>query len=304
MTRKKLSRRSARAPKLERPKLGASSPDPAPRAGGITSPFTIFDFGAAGEAGAQAHYAHARYYTYAYGARRHDVEYYVRTARSSGGPVLEYGTGNGRVAIAIARAKVPITGVDLSRSMLDDFAARLANEPPAVRARVTIEHGDMRHVRLSRRFALVIAPFNAILHLYTRSDLEAFLAGVREHLAPDARFVFDFSIPAPADLARDPERTYDAPDLVDFESGERVRYAERFEYDPLRQLLLVRTEFEPEGGTPAFTVPLTHRQYFPREMEALLHYNGFAEILYTADFTDQAADRTVDSIVVSCRART
>jgi len=290
------TRASARA--AEAPSPG----DPSPRAGALGSPFTIYDLGAAGDAGAQAHYADPRYYSHAYDARRHDVEYYVRKARSSGGPVLEYGVGNGRVALPIARAKVAVTGVDLSRPMLDDLRERLAREPPALRARVTLHHGDMRHVRLNRRFALVLAPFNAVLHLYTRSDLEAFLAGVREHLAPGARFLFDFSVPAPQDLARDPERAYAAPDLVDFETGEEVHYCERFEYDPLRQLLLVRTEFSPERTAP-FTVPLTHRQYFPREMEALLHYNGFEEILFTADFTDQAADRSVDSIVVSCRAR-
>jgi hypothetical protein len=35
-------------------------------------------------------------------------------------------------------------------------------------------------------------------------------------------------------------------------------------------------------------------------MEALLHYNGFKDIFFTADFTDQAADQHVDSLVVSC----
>jgi len=305
MSRKKPSLRRARSASSAAPSAAGDPPagDPAPRAGGLTSSFGIADLGVAGDAGAQAHYADARYYAHAYGDRRHDVEYYVRKARSSAGPVLEYGVGNGRIALHIARAKIEVTGVDLSPSMLDDFTARLGREPPALRARVTLKRGDMRHVRLGQRFALVIAPFNTVLHLYTRSDLEAFLEGVREHLAPGASFVFDFSIPVPADLARDPERAYPAPDLVDFETGDRVRYAERFEYDPLRQLLLVRTEFSKERENTTFTVPLTHRQYFPREMEALLHYNGFEDILYTADFTDQAADRNVDSIVVSCRAR-
>jgi hypothetical protein len=60
-------------------------------------------------------------------------------------------------------------------------------------------------------------------------------------------------------------------------------------------------EFEPEEGGKPWKVPLTHRQFFPREVEALLHYNGFSEIFFTADFTDQPADQWVDSMVVSCR---
>ncbi len=98
-----------------------------------------------------------------------------------------------------------------------------------------------------------------------------------------------------------PERSYGSPKIRHPTTGELVKYAERFEYDRLRQLLLIWMEFEPEGGGKPWKVPLTHRQFFPREVEALLHYNGFGEIFFTADFTDQPADQWVDSMVVSCR---
>jgi len=62
-------------------------------------------------------------------------------------------------------------------------------------------------------------------------------------------------------------------------------------------------EFTPEDGSGSFTVPLTHRQFFPREMEALLHYNGFVDLAFSADFSDRPADRHTDSVVVSCRPR-
>ena len=62
-------------------------------------------------------------------------------------------------------------------------------------------------------------------------------------------------------------------------------------------------EYLPLALMKPWTVPLTHRQYFPREMEALLHYNGFTNIFFTADFTDEAADQHVDSLVVSCSAK-
>jgi hypothetical protein len=160
----------------------------------------------------------------------------------------------------------------------------------------------MREYVLGKRVPLVYAPFNCFLHLYTRPDVESFLARVRAHLAPGGRFVFDFSVPHGEDLSRDPERSYGSPRIRHPTTGELVRYAERFEYDRLRQLLLIWMEFEPEDGGKPWKVPLTHRQYFPREVEALLHYNGFTDIFFTADFTDQPADQWVDSMVVSCRA--
>ena len=262
----------------------------------------IKSLGRAGDAGATEHYADPLYYTKTYKQRTHDVEYYAKLARRSKGPVLEYGIGNGRVALAIAKAGVQITGIDLSQPMLDSLAVQLKTLPKQLRARVSFEQGDMRELKLDQRFPLVIAPFNCILHLYTRSDMEAFLARVREHLAPGGSFVFDFSVPHGEDLSRDPEEAFGAPRIKHPTTGELTRYAERFEYDRLRQLLLIKMEFSPEGKSKPWTVPLTHRQYFPREMEALLHYNGFGEIFFTADFTDQPADQHVDSMVVSCKA--
>jgi SAM-dependent methyltransferase len=266
----------------------------------VAFPGTIEELGTVGDAGALAHYSDPAYYTKTYANRRHDVEYYVRAARKSRGPVLEYGVGNGRVALGIARAGIEVFGVDLSRLMLDDLTQKLAAAPPKLRSRVTVEHGDMRALRLKRRFPLVIAPFNTVLHLYEREDFEAFFARVLEHLAPGGEFVFDFSVPQPGDLARDPERWWGAPRIRHPTSGELVRYDERFDYDPFRQLLLITTRFSPEKGR-AWSVPLTHRQLFPREVEALLHYNGFRDIEFTADFGDMPADRYTDSCVVRCR---
>jgi SAM-dependent methyltransferase len=262
---------------------------------------TIRDFGAAGDDGARGHYDDPAYYAKTYKDRRHDIDYYVRLARESKGPVLEYGVGNGRIALHVARAGIEVFGVDLSRPMLDDFEERLKLEPKQVRARVSLAQGDMREHQLGKRVPLVYAPFNCFLHLYTRPDVEAFLARVRAHLAPGGRFVFDFSVPHGEDLSRDPERSYGSPRIRHPTTGELVKYAERFEYDRLRQLLLIWMEFEPEDGGKPWKVPLTHRQFFPREVEALLHYNGFTDIFFTADFTDQPADQWVDSMVVSCR---
>ncbi|HWA78466.1 MAG TPA: class I SAM-dependent methyltransferase [Polyangiaceae bacterium] len=306
MGRKKaLSERPVRrtAKSAERAEKAPKTTDRAPRVGGYGREYTLFDFGYAADAGASAHYQDPSYYAATYDNRRHDVAYYAQKARLSRGPVLEYGIGNGRVALHVARAGIEIEGIDLSQPMLDDFARRLEQEPQKTRARVRLHAGDMRTLRLGRRFPLVIAPFNAILHLYDRRDFESFFEGVRSHLSEGGTFLFDFSVPQPDDLCRNPAAAFAAPELVHPETGERVTYAERFEYDPLRQILLSRLEFTPQAGSPPFSVPLTQRQIFPREMEALLHYNGFEQILFTADFTDQAADHYVDSIVVSCKAR-
>ena len=254
------------------------------------------------QVGSRAHYDDAAYYTKTYRARTDDVAFYERVAREADGPVLEYGVGNGRIALALARAGVPVTGVDLSAPMLDDLRARLAAEPREVRDRVKLRRGDMRQVRLRRRFPLVTCPFNAILHLYVRDDFERFFARVREHLAPGGRFVFDASVPSPYEQSRDPNRAYASPRLRHPTTGELVRYSERFDHDAARQVVFVSMEFTPiDAPEREWTTPLTHRQLYPLETEALLHYNGLEVIDVAGDFAGGPLDRFSDQAVWTCR---
>ncbi len=252
--------------------------------------------------GSAAHYEDPAYYAHAYADRVDDVRYYVELAKRSGGPVLEYGCGEGRIAIPIAREGVDVVGVDLSAPMLAALARKLADEPREVRARVRTKNADMRAARLSRRFPLVLCTFNTFLHLYTREDVERFLARVRAHLAPKGRFVFDTSLPSPVDLARNPARAWRLP-RIKMPDGRRYTYHERFDYEPIRQVLFVSMEFTDVATGESFTTPLAHRQFFPRELEALLHYNGFEVEDLSADFGSGPVDRYSDSLVWTCKPR-
>jgi SAM-dependent methyltransferase len=274
------------------------------------------------EAGSRAHYEDPAYYTKTYRKREDDVAFYVALAEkhartgkgrgAAGGPkaapsntaVLEYGAGNGRIALPLARAGFSVTALDLSRPMLDDFSLRLSAEPDAVRRRVKLRHGDMRLARLARRFDLVICPFNAFLHLYTRTDVERFLARVREHLSPAGVFAFDVSVPSAEEMARDPNRAYVCPRFRYPGTGEMIRYSERFDYDQARQILFVSMEFVPDGRTKAsWVTPLAHRQFFPQEIEALLHYNGFDVDETWGDYKGGKLDRYSEVMVIAACCR-
>lgn len=260
------------------------------------------------EAGSRAHYDDPGYYADTYRRRIDDVAFYVtlaaRMVQTTRARVLEYGVGNGRIALPMARHGVEVVGVDHARPMLDDLRARLRDEPREVRERVTLRRGDMRSVKLGRRFPLVICPFNAALHLYTRDDVERFLARVREHMTPDGRFVVDISMPQLEDLSRDPGRAYSVPRFRHPTAGVTVKNREYFDYDRVRQILFVAMEFEPlDDPSAAWTTPLAHRQFFPQEWEALLHYNGFDVESLNGDFHGGALARESDVMVWTARLR-
>jgi SAM-dependent methyltransferase len=90
-----------------------------------------------------------------------DVDFFVDCARQFGGPVLELGTGTGRVLWPIAAAGFDIVGIDISEDML--ALARSNGEPQslATRKRAGFCRMDMASFFLRKSFRLAIIPFRA-----------------------------------------------------------------------------------------------------------------------------------------------
>ena len=124
-------------------------------------------------------------------AARQDIGFYVEEAKSARGPLLELGSGTGRILLPIARAGATIVGLDSSSNMLERCRQKLAAESAAVRGRVTLQQRDIHDFDLGERFPLIIAPFRVVQHLTTVDDQLRFLAAVARHLAPNGRFAFD-----------------------------------------------------------------------------------------------------------------
>ena len=150
----------------------------------------------------------ARYYDAAYEAKEDvgaDIGFYRGLAVASGGPVLEVACGTGRVLLEIARAGVPIEGLDRSRPLLAILHRKLETLPDDVRKRVTVHEGDMRSFSLGRRFPLVIVPFRPLQHLHTVEDQISTFDRLRRHVAAGGRLAFDVFFPR-YDLLEDVDR--------------------------------------------------------------------------------------------------
>lgn len=255
--------------------------------------------------GAEAHYLDAAEYEQTYRRRRMDVRFYVALAeRRKATSVLELGAGSGRVARALARSKVSVVGVEVLPEMIAHARELLAAEPKAVRERVTLVRADLTKLRLRRRFPLVIAPFNVLSHLYGRADFEAAMKVVKAHLMPRGRFAFDVTMPDLRAFLRDPMRSYKCPPRRDPERNVIVESAESFAYDPAAQIQLVTTMAHDRGKPEtAHLLALAHRQFFPRELEALLHYNGLVIEEHAGGFGGEPLSDGSESQVVIARAK-
>ncbi len=254
--------------------------------------------------GSQAHYLDGHYYEQAYRRRRKDVRFYVEMAEEHGGPVLELGAGTGRVTRALAQSGFHVLGVDRVPAMLCHARERMESLSAAAKYRVELKKADIRRLRLDRAFPLVIAPFNVFMHLYTRRDVERALATVHRHLRTRGRFVFDVLLPDPGSLARPPAKGYRAGRIRHPKDQEHYQYAEYFDYDPFSQIQHVTMEFvHSKRPDKTFETPLTQRQFFPAELEALLHYNDFTVESHWGDFDRGPVTNESESQIIVARKR-
>ena len=140
--------------------------------------------------------AHAEQYDRLETGLAGDIAFYTALARAAAPPVLELGCGTGRVTLPIARAGVPVVGLDRSPLMLD-VARRKAAGVAGVRWTVA----DMRTFELGERFGLICIPHRTFLHLLTVDDQLAVLDRCRRHLRPGGFLSLNISNPSPALLA-------------------------------------------------------------------------------------------------------
>lgn len=221
-----------------------------------------------------------------------DVAFYVEEALRSGGPVLEFGCGTGRVLVPTAERGVEITGVDGSEAML----RRLREKLPGADVRL----GDMRNFDAGRKFALVTIPFRPIAHVLDAEDHVRLFANMRRHLAPEGRLVFDFFHPKLAFL------TAPRPEKLDFEriEGERRvrRYSSTFPHVS-RQVNDITLRWEVEdarGGIEGAESRFPMRWFYRFELEHVLARAGLAVEALHGNFDRSAfGDDSPEMIFVS-----
>jgi SAM-dependent methyltransferase len=115
--------------------------------------------------------------------------FYVRQAGRMGAPVLVLGSADGRVAFALAGRGHRVVAVEPSARMHSTAEEKRPSEPGAPEVRLV--NADLRTVRLDEKFALVIAPQNALGLMPGLDDFDAALTTVAHHLTPDGIFSFD-----------------------------------------------------------------------------------------------------------------
>lgn len=116
-----------------------------------------------------------------------ECDWYARQAARFGGGALVLGSGDGRVAFALARRGLEVTAVEPSESFFAlGESARAEQE-----VEVKLLRADLRALRLAERFSAVVAPQNALGLMANSDEVDALLATVKHHLSLEGGFLFD-----------------------------------------------------------------------------------------------------------------
>ncbi|MGW3519808.1 SAM-dependent methyltransferase [Streptomyces hydrogenans] len=136
-----------------------------------------------------------------------DIVRYLGLARSTGGPVLDLGSGAGRLAVPFARHGFAVDAVDRDASALERLEGWARRIGPQVAGLVATHRADLAELRLrgSYRLALLAGAMVAAVPPARRPGLLREVAG---HLEAGGALALDYTAHLGAGLVAEPRRTW------------------------------------------------------------------------------------------------
>jgi SAM-dependent methyltransferase len=187
---------------------------------------------------------------------------------SNGGQVLEFAIGTGRVAIPLVQRGVSVTGIELSKPMIDRLREKMDESS------LPVIHGDMKSAVAPESFSLVYLVYNTISNLLTQEDQVECFRNAARHLEAGGRFVIELWMP---ELRKLPP----GQDAVVFHNSSG--YIGLDTYDILaQQVISHHFKFDKNGEATLFRSP--HRYIWPAELDLMAQLAGFNLESRTADW--------------------
>ncbi|MFZ0164260.1 MAG: class I SAM-dependent methyltransferase [Trebonia sp.] len=188
---------------------------------------------------------------------------------AGGGRALEFAIGTGRVAIPLAQRGVPVTGIELSRPMIEQLRVK------AGETAIPVIAGDMATAEAPGAYTLVYLVFNTISNLLTQGEQVACFRNAARHLTQGGRFVIELWVP---ELRRLPP----GQQAIVFNS--EPGYIALDTYDVLHQHV-VSHHFRFGDGKQARLFRSPHRYIWPSELDLMAQLAGFELEARHADWT-------------------
>lgn len=245
----------------------------------------------------------ARYYDAENEHMTADLALYSTLAEEVGGPILDVGCGSGRVTLHLAGEGYVIAGVDASPAMLDR-GRRRAQHRADLRDLVTFYEGDAASFVYPDSYALILLPYNCLMHFRTTEEQATLLRHLARHLTPEGRLVIDLpnageTFASADDGAVTLERSFLEPErgnLVMQQSVSRLDRAAQIQY-----ITWIYDEIEADGLVRRTVAPLSLRYAFPAELDLLLQVCGLQREDRYGDYDQRPFEDGCERLIVIAR---
>jgi len=253
--------------------------------------------------GAYSHYYDLLYEDKNYAKEIEFVSSIIRRHAPGAKTILDLGCGTGIHVCGFAQEGYQVTGLDLSADMLAKAHERRENAKADRCGSIEFQQGDIRDLRLSQRFDVVVALFHVVGYLPANHELDAAFMRIREHLKTGGLFVFDHWY-GPAVLTDRP-----APRIKIFENDDIkiVRIATptllvNENVVDVRYDLLIIEKFS--GRCREIVENHRVRYFFGPEIESLLARHGLERVEFGEWLSNRVPDQSSWNTFVAAAART
>lgn len=215
-------------------------------------------------------YEDAGFYDLEFASRTLEIPFFRKMALQSRdqGSILEIACGTGRLTFPIAQDGADITGLDISRPMLE----RARQRSQELGLPIQWFEQDCRDMRLERPYALIFSATNAMQHLLDVESVCAFLQSARQALQVGGRLILDVFNPSLPKLIRPPSEVHLHKTLQDHDGSDiTVDVASQYHADT--QILHFDLSYL-KNSRVIRTKHVNMRVFFPQELLALCHLNG------------------------------
>src|SRR5258708_14126963 len=228
----------------------------------------------------------ARYYDAENEDMVEDLDLYSELAKQVGGPILDIGCGTGRVMLHLAMEGHAVSGIDTSVAMLERGRRNLKNRIDLSEL-VTSYEGDALTYTPPEKFAMILVPYNGLMHFRTADEASGLLRHLKGLLTDDGLLAIDLpnageTFATLDDGAGTLERSFIEPESGNFVMQQSVSALNRTEQ--LQYITWIYDEIGADNVVRRTVAPLTLRYVFPVELDLLLQVNGLQRLERFRDY--------------------
>jgi SAM-dependent methyltransferase len=208
-----------------------------------------------------------------------DLEFY-KTFFSSHkiSKVLELCCGTGRLTIPLYESGINITGLDFTKSMLNEASKKSKNKG----YQIPLLNGDMRTFNLDSKFDAIFIPFNSIHHLFSNEDLFSTLNTTQKHLTDNGYLIIDYFNPSIRYIVENEKQTVKIADY-ETEDGRKVVINQTMHYEDDTQINRIKWQYIVNNQVHS-NEALDMRIFYPKEIDSYIEQNGYKIVNKYGDY--------------------